>query len=178
MKIDKNASIESKTPVSGAQIEPASGATVPESENEIISCYDKRFEDLTIADDFMFKVVFSNPKICKQLIEIILKKKIVRLGFCPCFFLGFALFFAACKLYCVFKSFLVFQRLPKVFALRARNRALSEKFSAENRGELQKRNAVFTNDKMIFFCSDFAAFKRKSLRLVVERQKICRSELD
>ena len=83
MKIDKNVSIENsnsgKTPVSGAQTEPVSGATVPEPENEIISCYDKRFEDLTLADDFMFKVVFSNPKICKQLIEIILKKKINRL---------------------------------------------------------------------------------------------------
>ena len=81
-----------KTSVSGARTKSAIGAIMPDSESEIISCCDKRFEDLTLADDFMFKVVFSNPKICKQLIEIILKKKIVRLGFCPCFFLGFALF--------------------------------------------------------------------------------------
>ena len=71
MKIDKNESNSGKT--------PANGSTVPAPESEIISCYDKRFEDLTLADDFMFKVVFSNPKICKQLIEIILKKKIDRI---------------------------------------------------------------------------------------------------
>ena len=79
MKIDKNERSSGETHESGARTEHAIGAIVPDSENEIISCYDKRFEDLTLADDFMFKVVFSNPKICKQLIEIILKKKINRI---------------------------------------------------------------------------------------------------
>ena len=43
------------------------------------SCYDKRYEDLTLADDFMFKLIFEDPVFCKRLIEIILGLKITRL---------------------------------------------------------------------------------------------------
>ena len=43
------------------------------------SCYDKHYEDLTLADDFMFKLIFEDPVFCKRLIEIILGFKITRL---------------------------------------------------------------------------------------------------
>ena len=36
----------------------------------------KKLEELTIVDDFMFGAVMSNPKLCKQLLELILNVKI------------------------------------------------------------------------------------------------------
>ena len=41
----------------------------------------KRWEDLTITDDFMFCKVMSDPDICKELLEILLHIKIERLEF-------------------------------------------------------------------------------------------------
>ena len=41
----------------------------------------KRWEDLTITDDFMFCKVMSDPDICKELLEILLHIKIDRLVF-------------------------------------------------------------------------------------------------
>ena len=41
----------------------------------------KRWEDLTITDDFMFCKVMSDPDICKELLEILLHIKIERLVF-------------------------------------------------------------------------------------------------
>ena len=41
----------------------------------------KRWEDLTITDDFMFCKVMSDPDICKELLEILLHIKIERLKF-------------------------------------------------------------------------------------------------
>ena len=41
----------------------------------------KRWEDLTIMDDFMFCKVMSDPDICKELLEILLHIKIERLVF-------------------------------------------------------------------------------------------------
>ena len=41
----------------------------------------KRWEDLTIPDDFMFCKVMSDPDICKELLEILLHIKIERLKF-------------------------------------------------------------------------------------------------
>ena len=41
----------------------------------------KRWEDLTIMDDFMFCKVMSDPDICKELLEILLHIKIERLEF-------------------------------------------------------------------------------------------------
>mgnify|MGYP002672857384 CR=1 FL=1 len=37
----------------------------------------KKYEDLTFTDDFMFcKILYTNPELCKQLLELILRKKI------------------------------------------------------------------------------------------------------
>ena len=41
----------------------------------------KKWEDLTITDDFMFCKVMSDPEICKELLEILLHIKIERLEF-------------------------------------------------------------------------------------------------
>ncbi|MBQ2125605.1 MAG: Rpn family recombination-promoting nuclease/putative transposase [Spirochaetales bacterium] len=41
----------------------------------------KKWEDLTITDDFMFCKVMSDPDICKELLEILLHIKIERLEF-------------------------------------------------------------------------------------------------
>ena len=47
--------------------------------NEINASYLKPWEDLTIADDYMFKLVMSHKHICKHLLELILKVKIRKL---------------------------------------------------------------------------------------------------
>ncbi|UTC76441.1 Rpn family recombination-promoting nuclease/putative transposase [Treponema sp. OMZ 792] len=41
----------------------------------------KRFEDLTLQDDFMFCKVMQNPKLCKKLIEIILSDTIGKIAY-------------------------------------------------------------------------------------------------
>ena len=41
----------------------------------------KTIEKLTIVDDFMFGAVMSNPKLCKPLLEMILRKKIARIEY-------------------------------------------------------------------------------------------------
>lgn len=41
----------------------------------------KKYEELTIADDFMFGKVMRNPKHCKKLLEIILDVKIRKITF-------------------------------------------------------------------------------------------------
>lgn len=42
----------------------------------------KKYEELTIVDDFMFhKVMTTNPDLCKQLLEFILQKKIRKVSF-------------------------------------------------------------------------------------------------
>ena len=86
LEIKSESAHEAKHKSSSAGAEPAKEAepapadeSLPPSESEIISCYDKRFEDLTLADDFMFKLIFEDPNLCRQLIEIILGKKVVRL---------------------------------------------------------------------------------------------------
>lgn len=38
----------------------------------------KKFEDLTISDDFMFGIVMRDPKYCKPFLETILNIKITR----------------------------------------------------------------------------------------------------
>ena len=40
---------------------------------------DKFFDKLTLADDFVFKMVLENEEICKKLIEMVLGKKVVRI---------------------------------------------------------------------------------------------------
>lgn len=41
----------------------------------------KKYEELTIVDDFMFGKVMGNPKHCKKLLEIILGVKIRKIMF-------------------------------------------------------------------------------------------------
>lgn len=41
----------------------------------------KKYEELTITDDFMFGKVMRNPKRCKKLLEIILNVKIQKVEF-------------------------------------------------------------------------------------------------
>ncbi|MBR1738267.1 MAG: hypothetical protein IJ736_14875 [Firmicutes bacterium] len=41
----------------------------------------KTIRDLTIADDFMFGAVMTNPKLCKPLLEYILNIKIERIEY-------------------------------------------------------------------------------------------------
>lgn len=37
----------------------------------------KKYEDLTFTDNFMFcKILYTNPELCKQLLELILGRKI------------------------------------------------------------------------------------------------------
>ena len=40
---------------------------------------DRFFDKLTLADDFVFKMVLENEEICKKLIEMVLGKKVVRI---------------------------------------------------------------------------------------------------
>ena len=41
----------------------------------------KKFEDLTISDDFMFGIVMRDPKYCKPFLETILNIKISRIEY-------------------------------------------------------------------------------------------------
>ena len=41
----------------------------------------KKIEELTITDDFMFGAVMRNPKRCKPLLEMVLKKKIRKIEY-------------------------------------------------------------------------------------------------
>lgn len=42
----------------------------------------KRYEDLTFTDDFMFcKILYTNPELCKQLLELILEKKVEKITY-------------------------------------------------------------------------------------------------
>lgn len=42
----------------------------------------KKYEDLKFTDDFMFcKILYTNPELCKQLLELILRKKIKEIKF-------------------------------------------------------------------------------------------------
>lgn len=42
----------------------------------------KKYEDLKFTDDFMFcKILYTNPELCKQLLELILRKKIREIKF-------------------------------------------------------------------------------------------------
>ena len=41
----------------------------------------KRFEDLTLQDDFMFCKVMQNPDLCKKLIEMILSDTIGQISY-------------------------------------------------------------------------------------------------
>ena len=41
----------------------------------------KKFDDLTIADDFMFCKVMQNEAICKEFLEMILKDKIGKITY-------------------------------------------------------------------------------------------------
>ena len=47
------------------------------------SCYTKRkpFEELTLADDFLFCKVMQNKRLCKELLEIILHVKIDKIEY-------------------------------------------------------------------------------------------------
>ena len=40
---------------------------------------DKFFDKLTLANDFVFKMVLENEEICKRLIEMVLGRKVVRI---------------------------------------------------------------------------------------------------
>ena len=63
MKIPKNAPTASQT----------------DTDKEVNASYLKPWEELTIADDYMFKLVMSHKHICKHLLELILKVKILKL---------------------------------------------------------------------------------------------------
>lgn len=44
----------------------------------------KKYEDLTFTDDFMFcKILYTNPELCKQLLELILGRKIKEIRYLP-----------------------------------------------------------------------------------------------
>ena len=47
--------------------------------DKVVASYLKPWEELTIADDYMFKLVMSHKHICKHLLELILKVKIRKL---------------------------------------------------------------------------------------------------
>lgn len=50
-------------------------------ENELLSITIKKFEDLTISDDFMFSIIMREPVHCKLLLERILDIKIQKLAY-------------------------------------------------------------------------------------------------
>ena len=56
----------------------AAAAAAPAATKEKKMYRSKKFEDLTISDDFMFGIVMRDPKYCKPFLETILNIKITR----------------------------------------------------------------------------------------------------
>ncbi len=72
-----------KTRQSKKQIAVSSTAMTIHSEHENNNDFEKQWRSLTIADDFIFGRVFSDEKLCKRLIEILLHVKVDSLKIPP-----------------------------------------------------------------------------------------------